>query len=76
MFIMVWEIRTENSKLEEVKTPLRGTMLEKKATLSITRPRDFLSISRGLSYYRPARLTELNLKWLEKMDERFTENPT
>jgi putative transposase len=51
-------------------------MVEKKAALSITRQCDLLSISRGLFYHRPARLTDLDLKLMEKMDELFTENPT
>jgi len=51
-------------------------MVEKKASLSITRQCGLLSISRGLFYYRPAGLSGLDLKRMEKMDELFTENPT
>lgn len=51
-------------------------MVEKEAVLSITRQCDLLSISRGSFYYRPAGLTDLDLKLMEKMDELFTENPT
>jgi len=51
-------------------------MVEKKAVLSITKQCDLLSISRGLFYYRPAGLTDLDLKRMEKIDELFTENLT
>jgi len=61
------DIDSLKKKLKEVKPPLRGEMVEKKAVLSI---------SRGLFYYRPAGLTDLDLKRMEKMDELFTENPT
>jgi len=51
-------------------------MVEKKAALSITRQCDLLSISRALFYYRPAGLSDLDLKLMGKMDGLFTENPT
>jgi len=51
-------------------------MVEKKASLPITRQCDLLSISRGLFYYRPAGLSGLDLKRMEKMDKLFIENPT
>jgi len=51
-------------------------MVEKGTDLSSTRQCGLLSISRGLLYYRPSGLTEMDLKLLEKLDELFTENPT
>jgi len=56
-------------KLKEVKPPLKGKMVEKKAAVSITLQCDLLSISRALFYYRPAGLTDLDLKLMGKMDE-------
>ena len=47
-------------------------MVEKNAVLSITRQCDILCISRGVFYYIPVELTEMDLKLMEKLDELFT----
>ncbi|MBI3358153.1 MAG: IS3 family transposase, partial [Nitrospirae bacterium] len=51
-------------------------MVKEESDLSTSRQCGLLSISRGLFYYHPFGLTEMDLKLLEKLDELFTENPT
>ncbi len=51
-------------------------MVESDVVLSITKPCDLLSLSRGRFYYRPVGLTERDWQLMEKLDELFTENPT
>ena len=51
-------------------------MVEPAAGLSITRPWEGVSRSRGCFSYLPVELTERDLQLMEKLDELFTENPT